>query len=182
MQAGENNCDLKKVAVVYRSKSGFTQKYAEWIANAAEADLLVGNKTKAKDLMKYETIVLGGGLYAGGINGLKLITNNYSTLKHKKLVVFCLGATPVTGKIIDEVRNNNLSTEHQQTIKFFMLRGGFDYNKLTPINKMLMSLLKMKLKRKKELTADERGMLQSYSNPLDFTNEKSIEPILEFIK
>jgi hypothetical protein len=42
-----------------------------------------------------------------------------------------------------------------------------------------MILLKIKLKSKKNPTADERGMLQSYSTPVDFTNKKQIEPILD---
>ena len=57
---------MNKVAVVYRSKSGYTEKYAKWIAKAVGADLLKGEKTKVDDLLNYETIVYGGGLYAVG--------------------------------------------------------------------------------------------------------------------
>ncbi|MBN7774195.1 flavodoxin domain-containing protein [Clostridium aminobutyricum] len=176
-----DNANPNKIAVIYNSKSGFTQKYARWIAKAVQADLLIGKKTKAEDLLHYDTIVFGGGLYAGGINGLKLITKNYSNLKDKKIAVFCLGATPVRDEIVEEVRNKNLNVQQQESIQFFMLRGGFNYETLTPFDKILMNLLKLKLKRKKVLTADERGMLRSYTHPVDFTNEKNIEPIIKYI-
>ena len=170
---------MNKIVVVYRSKSGYTKKYAEWIAKTTGADLLLGNNTRIDDLLNYDTIVFGGALYAGGINGIKLILNNYEKLKDKKVIIFCLGASPVRPEIYEEVKNNNLTNEQQQTIDFFMIRGGFDYSKLTLVDKILMNILKFKLKRKKNPTADERGMLNSYTHPCDFTDEKSINPILQ---
>lgn len=171
----------EKIVVVYNSKSGFTQKYAKWIAEAVQADLLVGKNTKVQDLMPYDIVIFGGGLYAGGINGLKLVTNHYSQLKDKKIIVFCLGATPVRDEIVEEVKNKNLTAEQRDHIAFFMLRGGFNYHKLGSADKVLMNILKFKLKRKKVLSADERGMLNSYSQPLDFTSQKNISPIVDYI-
>jgi flavodoxin len=169
---------MGKVAVVYRSKSGYTEKYAKWIAKAVGADLLKGEDVKVEDLLDYDTIVYGGGLYAVGINGLKLITGNYDKLKNKKLIVFGLGASPVRPAIVDEVRDKNLTKEQQETIEFFLLRGGFDKRKLTPMDNILMKIMRINLKMKKHPTPDERGMLNAYSHPVDFTDEKLVEPII----
>lgn len=169
---------MSKVAVVYRSKSGYTEKYAKWIAKAVNADLFRGEKTQAEDLLDYDTIVYGGGLYAVGINGLKLITDNYDKLKNKKLIVFGLGASPVRPAIVEEVKNRNLTVEQQETIDFFLLRGGFDKRKLTTVDRLLMQIMKINLKMKKQPTPDERGMLNAFNHPVDFTSEKQIEPIV----
>jgi menaquinone-dependent protoporphyrinogen IX oxidase len=169
---------MSKTAVVYRSKSGFTEKYARWIAAATGADLLDGRSTRLRDLLPYDTIVYGGALYAAGINGLSLITKNFEALKDKKLIVFTLGATPVRPEIVDEVRNKNLRPEQQHRVRFFMLRGGFDKARLSPVDRVLMTLLKMKLKSRKNPTADERGMLSAYGHPQDFTDEKRVAPIV----
>ena len=169
---------MSKIAVVYRSKSGFTEKYAKWIAEAVNADLLKGEETKIEDLLKYDTIVYGGGLYAVGINGVKRITNNLEKLKDKKIIVFGLGASPVRPEIYEEVKNKNFTKEQQERIGFFLLRGGFDQSKLKPVDRILMQLMKFSLKRKKNLTPDEQGMLNAYSHPVDFTNEKSVEAII----
>jgi hypothetical protein len=67
-------------------------------------------------------------------------------------------------------------------IQFFYLRGGFNYNKLPLIDKFLMKLLQLKLKRKKSLTADEKGMLNAYNKPVDFTRKENIEGILSHIR
>jgi Flavodoxins len=169
---------LKKIAVVYRSKSGYTEKYAKWIAKAVGGDLLRGEETKADDLLAYDIIVYGGGLYAVGIHGIRLITDHYEKLKDKKLIVFGLGASPVRQSVVEEVRNKNLTEEQQKTIDFYLLRGGFDKRKLTSFDKVLMQLMKINLKTKKNPTADERGMLNAFQHPVDFTNEKNIEPIV----
>ena len=169
---------MKKVAVVYCSKSGYTEKYARWIAKAVDADLLQGEKTKAEDLLKYDTIVYGGGLYAVGINGIRLITKNYEKLKDKTLVIFGVGASPVRPAIVEEVKNRNLTGEQQETIAFFLLRGGFDKRKLTPVDRILMKIMRVNLKMKKNPTPDERGMLNAFYHPVDFTGRKYIEPII----
>ena len=172
---------MKKIAVVYQSKSGSTKKYAQWIAEAVGGDLLQGEKTKVEDLLEYDTIVYGGGLYAVGINGVKLITNHYEKLKEKQIIVYALGASPVRQEIYEEVKNKNLTEEQQETIEFFLLRGGFDKSKLTFVDRILMQIMRIRLKRKKNPTPDERGMLNAFSHPVDFTNKKSIEPILAAI-
>lgn len=169
---------MGKIAVVYRSKSGFTEKYAKWIAEATKADLLPGKQTKLEDLLQYDTIVYGGGLYAVGINGVKLITGNFDKLKEKNLIVFGLGASPARPEICEEVKKRNFTEEQQAVIHFFLLRGGFDSRKLTPVDAVLMQLMKIHLKRKKDPTPDERGMLAAYFHPVDFTSRKNVEPIL----
>lgn len=172
----------KKTVVIYRSKSGFTKNYAQWIAEELQCDLLQGENVKASDLSPYDTIIYGGGMYAIGINGIKLITKNFDNLQNKKLIVFSVGASPVRSETTEEIKNANIPAEQQESIQFFYLRGGFDYSRLTRLNKILMTLMKMKLKRVKNPDADTKGMLASYTHPLDFTNKKYIEPIVKSVK
>lgn len=170
-----------KAIVLYRSKTGFTKRYANWIAQETGAKLVDAGKVSAGGLMRYDTIVFGGAMYAGGINGISLIKRNLWRYSSKNIVIFTLGATPVRPEIIDEIRDKNFTPDEQRHIKFFMLRGGFNYQKLGLIDKMLMNLLKAKLKRVKNPTADERGMLAAYSRPVDFTDRRHIAPIVEGI-
>ena len=82
------------VAVVYYSKYGTTEQYARWISEETGADLLDARKCKIRDLAGYDTIVYGGGIYAGGIKGIELITKNWSgALEGKKVLVFAVGIT-----------------------------------------------------------------------------------------
>ncbi len=171
-----------KTIVIYRSKAGFAKKYAQWIAEELEADLLEASEADASKWAAYDTIVYGGGLYAAGINGVKLIKQNLDSLKGKKVIVYACGASPLRQGVINEVRNKNFTEEQQRMIRFYYLRGGFDYSRLRPLDKFLMTLLKRTLKRKKVKTPDERGMLESYDHPVDFTDRKNIAELIEYAK
>lgn len=171
-----------KIAIIYKSKSGFTLKYAEFLAEAIKGDLIEAKDASINELKKYDVIVYGGGLYIGGINGVKLITRNIDKLKDSKIIIFATGAAPGRENEIKEIIEGNFTEELLKTIKFFYLRGGYDFSKLTFIDKVLMTMLKLKLKYKKNLTPDERGILTAYNQPVDFVSEENIDPVLEYIK
>ena len=172
-----------KTIVIYKSKTGFTRKYAEWIAEDLSADTFDISKVTINILTAYDTIIYGGSLYAVGIIGVKLITQNIDKLKDKKIVVFATGASPSREDGINEVIDKNFTQEQQKYIKFFYLRGGFNYSKLNLFDKFLMTLLKWKIKNKKqeELSSDEIGMLAIYDKPVDFTEKKNIDRIITYV-
>ena len=167
--------------VIYKSKTGFAKKYAQWITEELAADIFDVSKVTSSMLKAYDTVIYGGGLYVVGINGVKYITQNFDILKDKKVIVFATGVSPFREEAISEVRNRNFTSEEQKYLKLFYLRGGFDYSKLRPFDKVLMTLLKWKIKGKKELTPDERGMLASYDKPVDFTRKKNIDEIVTYV-
>lgn len=171
-----------KTVVIYKSKTGFTRKYAEWIAEELSADIFEASKVNINTLNKYDTIIYGGSLYAVGIIGVTLIKRNINKLKDKKLVVFATGASPSRDNVINEVIDKNFTVDEQKNIKFFYLRGGFNYNKLKPFDKFLMKLLKWKIKNKNHeaLSADEIGMLAIYDKPVDFTDRNNIYKIITY--
>lgn len=173
---------MDKTIVVYWSKSGFAQRYAKMIADKTGADIANGRRLRRSALAQYDTIVFGGGMYAVGIYGAKYIRRCIDTLSDKRIIVFAQGASPPRPEVTREVLDKNFSAEQQARIQFFLLRGGFDFDKLTPIGKIMMRLLKVKLKRKKAPTADERGMLAAYDTPADFVSEKLVMPVIEAIE
>lgn len=174
----ENN----KIAVVYRSKSGYTRKYAVWLAEDLNCDLLEADKTSISDLLNYQTIIYGGGLYAIHVNGFKLITSNYEKLKDKNILVFAVGSSPSREESVQEIRKANIPEALTDKIKLFYLRGGFDYSKLNHMNKFLMNLLKTKLKSIKDPDEDQKGLLAAYDHPVDFTDRKNLQPIIDSIQ
>lgn len=171
-----------KTLVLYKTSSGFTRKCAEWIAEELSADIFDVAKFDANKLDDYDNVVYGGSLHAVGIIGVKFITKNLDRLKGKKLAVFATGASPVREEVIREVRDKNFTQEQQKYIRFFYLRGGFDMNKLKFIDKLIMTLFKWVIQRKKELTPDEKGMLEAYKKPVDYTRKENVQEIVSYIK
>lgn len=175
-----------KTIVVYRSRSGFVKRYAEWIAEALSADLFEGSAVSIGKLMEYDAVVYGGGLYESGINGVKLITDNLAKLAGRRIAVFASGASPARPEALKDVTGHNFTAEQLTKLRFFYLRGGFDYAKLMPRDKALMTLLKWKMKLKKvlkrPLVADEIGMMEAYSKPMDFVKRKNIGELVGYMK
>ena len=173
---------MMNTVVVYKSISGFTKKYAEWIAQELRADLLAAKMIDIEILLKYDNIIYGGSLHASGISGVNIIKNNLDKLRNKNIIIFTTGASPSKESTISEVKNNNFSIEEQKQIQFYYFRGGFDFNKLNFINKIIMTLFKWKIQLKRDKTSDEKGMLASYSNPVDFTKKENIKELLKYVR
>lgn len=176
-----------KNIVVYESKYGFTKKYAEWIAIALSCDLCEKKSIKPEFLKDYDTIIYGGGLYAGGVSGIDLLTKNYYAIRDKNIVLFTCGLADTTDKDnivhIKSSLSKVLSAEMQDKIKIFNLRGGIDYSKLSIVHKSMMAMLHkiMKSKDYSTLRNEDREMLNTYGKVVDFTDRESIKPIIDYV-
>ena len=166
--------------VIYKSKTGFSKKYAGWIAEELSADIFEASKCSIENIKTYDIVIYGGSLHAVGIIGINFITKNFDKLKDKKIIIFATGASPARENVLNEVTSRNFTPKQQKCIKLFYLRGGFDYTKLGFVDKALMTLLKLKIKSKKELTADEKGMLTAYDKPVDFTKKENIKELIAY--
>lgn len=178
---------MNKVVVIYESKYGSTRRYAEWIAEALSCPLFERKNFHPRDFAQYELIIYGGGLYAGGVSGIKLLTQNYKLLCGKKIVLFTCGiadpAKPDNVSHIREALRKVLSEEMLEHIQLFHLRGGIDYPRLSFVHKAMMSMLRKMLLKKDihSLSDEDRQLLDTYGKYVDFTNRKSIRPLVEYV-
>ncbi|HCW73480.1 MAG TPA: flavodoxin [Clostridiaceae bacterium] len=174
-----------KAAVIYSSKTGYTKKYAKWIADELSVDAheLNGQRKLDEVLSDKEVLIYGGGLYAIGINGLKEILSAERANALKKIIVFTTGLSHDSEEVRKEIFENNLKETGVGNISLYYFRGGFDYSSLGFVDKILMRLLKLKIGMKKRkgglLTSDEKGMLTVFQKKVDFTNRKYLDKLLE---
>ncbi len=169
-----------KTIVVYKSKYGYTKRYAEWIAEELSCD--IKENAAFSDISGYDMIICGGGCYAGTINGSKLITKNLARLSGKKLILFAVGSSSGADKDIIPFWEKNLTVEQRQAVAHFYLRGGFDYSRLGSADKLLMNMLKSHLKKVKDPDEETRGLLAAYDTPVDFTDKKRLKELLEYAR
>lgn len=169
-----------KTIVVYKSKYGYTRRYAEWIAE----ELGCGIKENAAlgDILGYDTVICGGGCYAGSINGAKLLVKNLGKLSGKRLVLFAVGSSSGADKDIIPFWEKNLTAEQRERIAHFYLRGGFDYGRLNGGDRLLMNLLRSQLKKVKDPDEETKGLLAAYETPVDFTGRERLRELLEYVK
>lgn len=176
------------IAVIYKSNYGSTETYARWLAEDLNADLLNAGCVKPTDLQQYQTIVYGGGLYAGGVNGISLLTKNFDLIKDKEIYLFTVGAADVTDprntNAIRSALEQKLPPAMLEKLHIYHLRGGMFYTKMSLIHRMMMNMM-VKMLRKKpesELHAEDKIMLETYGQNVDFTDRESIIGLVTDIK
>lgn len=86
--------------VVCKSSTVFSKRYAERIAEKLGPDVLPLERKAAIDLSKYDTLVYGGGIMAGRIQGVKFFIENRP--KFKQAFLFACGASPAGWKELDD--------------------------------------------------------------------------------
>lgn len=175
---------MQKTAVVYATRNGSTRRYAEWIAGDCGADLIAVEQADIDDLVRYDTLVYGGCVYGGRIDGVSLIKNNRDLLEHTRLFVFTVGLTqPGDDAAFEQVLSRNFLEEERRGIQFFHFPGALDYQKLKLVQRPMLYLLKKSIQSKaeKNRTQLEKYLLESYGGKVDFTNQNYIGPLVQEI-
>lgn len=169
----------KRILVAYTSKYGSTRQYAEWIAAALDADLFPAKQVAPNDLGQYEVVVYGGGLYAGGIAGAKLVAQNPC----KQLVVFTVGLADPGSTDYSDIINKNFTPELLAKTKLFHLRGGIDYKRLGPVHKAMMAMMKRMVQKDPESLreADNKAFLATYNKAVDFSDKQTIDSLVAYV-
>jgi menaquinone-dependent protoporphyrinogen IX oxidase len=174
--------NMKKTVVIYKSKGGSTQKYAQWIAQETQADLIEASTFEPSQLQKYDVIIYGGGIYASNINGVKFITHNIDLIKDKKIIVFGVGTSEVSQSTIDNLRDLNFSEQNKDNIEFFYFRGFLNLSKLSFLYRIMIKIMTSILKSRKQKSEKDKETLEYLTDPTDWTDKKYIEPVLEYLK
>ena len=167
--------------IVYGSQYGTTKRYAEKFAEMTHFPVI--SYEKAKTLTDYEQIIYFGGLYAGGVKGLKNTVKKLSP--NTKLIIVTVGLADVSDE--ENVKNIRNSVKKQmpehllKAVSVFHLRGGIDYSKLNFMHKTMMGMLYRSLASKptENLTHEEKALIETYDKKVDFVDYDSLRQIVE---
>ena len=156
--------------IIYESKTGFTKKYAEMLADKTKLKLY-----HIKDISKIsaeEEVVFLGWIKVGKIQGLNKL--------HKyNLKAVCGSGTAPCSKDNREavIKRNNI-----KDIPFFYLRGGcLPVKDLKGIDKILMVIFLKILKSRKEKDEETEEVIAGLENGFNGVEEKNLEPILKWL-
>lgn len=171
-----------KTIVIYNSQTGFTQRYAQWIAEAAGADCLELSAAKRKSMDAYEAIIFGGWACAGSISKIGWFKGNMDKWADKKLIAFCVGGSPIDNPEIEPALKRNFNASQLKHVNIFYCPGGFCYEKMSIPFKLMMKMFLQALKAKKDKTEAEQEMIKMISGSYDISDKKYIAPILECLR
>lgn len=170
-----------KSIVIYKSQTGFTKKYAEWISQESGAECMDIKRAKKIRLSDYDAVIYGGWCMAGSITKLDWFKKQISSLntEEKKIIVFMVGASPADSPDIPIAMERIFSGEEWKGVKTFYCPGGLDYDKMNFFSRSAMKLLAKSLSSKEDASEKDRKMAELISHSYDISSKKYIEPILK---
>ena len=171
--------------IIYGSQYGTAKQYAEELARKTSIDLK--SYEDVTDINRYDTVIYVGGLYAGGVLGMKKTLAKMSQCQSKKIIIATVGlADPMDTANTNSIKNSmkrQLSNELYENAHIFHLRGGIDYSRLSFKHKTMMGLLYRKavgLPEEKK-TAEVKAMIETYNKKVEFVDFDSLTAIVNDI-
>ena len=172
-----------KAIVIYKSKYGSTRAYAKWIAEELSCEAVEASKIKADDLLEYDSIIYGGGLYAEVINGVGLITKNLDKLKNKKIAIYTTGITPIDCRDYYDklVIQKNFKEGVPECVKMFNFTGKMVIDELSLVHRTALKTLKKIMLSKTEPTEMEKLLIELCDADGDFSDRSQITDLITYI-
>lgn len=172
-----------KSLIIYGSQYGTAKRYAEKFSQMTGISCM--NCEEVKDLKEYDKVIHFGGLYAGGVKGLK---NTIKLLRDgARLIIVTVGLADV----YDAENTDNIKKAIKKQVPkrlygnmlIYHLRGGIDYKRLNFKHRAMMTLLYNKAKNLPETkkTAEVRAMIETFNSKVDFVDYDTLIPIVKEI-
>lgn len=171
-----------KALVIFNSQTGFTKRYAEWIAEDLNADLTSLKEAKQIKLSSYDTIIFGSWCMAGSLVGLNWFKKKLSSLTDKKLAIFACGASPKENPEVDTFLSERFTEDVFRETRVFYCPGGLNYNRMKMVSWLAMKLFSQILKNKKNKTSEEEIQANMISHNYDISERKYANEVVQWVK
>ena len=135
---------MNKIAIIYTSKYGATEKVAYSIAeklkNRYETELISLKKNPNPNLDRFECLILGTPIYAGqpSMKMKKFCDNNESVLLQKKIALYVCGMYPYKDLQEKELKDAYTETLQEKAIAKEFLGGEFNFEKMNLFERMII--------------------------------------------
>ncbi len=173
-----------KTLIIYTSQTGFTKRYAQWLADRVSGDLLDLKDAQKKGLDYfdgYDAICYGGWAMAEKIVKSKWFLEKAENWKKKRLAMFCVGGTPNGEPQADALLKNALTDDQREYIEVFYCQGGMSYEKMNAPIRITMKMFVSAVRNKKDVTEEQKEMFERMASSYDISDIKYIEPIAAYL-
>ena len=166
---------MQKTIIIYHSKTGFSQRYALWLAESLVCQAVPYRDRKGVSLAEYETVILFGGLYAGNMSGLSWLKKQLPALAGRRTAAVAVGCSPMGWPGQTESMEKLFSGT---PIQGFYCQGGLAYDRMGAVDRAMMATLRTALKGKPEMAEMLAGISQSF----DGVKREYLDPVLAWAK
>ena len=161
--------------VIYESKTGFTARYALWIAEKLECPFIRYSEATAPALKHYKTLIFGGWMKAGKIQGLNWLKKNISQFEEQNIILYCTGGGPADKQDLQKIATDNL-TDGLEGLPLFYLPGGINREKMGFLSRIVIGAVANSLKK------NEPELAKALKEGCDFTSPDLVDPLVALAK
>ena len=159
--------------VVYRSSTGSTKQYADWI-HEETGFTVYESRHDAIPWDEADTVVIGCPIIANRLMLTGWIAKHWERMEGKRVVLFTTsGADPATDPVKDWVAKA-LPASIRSAIQVFPLAGRFDYAKLRGLQKAMIWLA--------GVVFGNKDVKNQMKNPVDGVAKEKLNELLDFLK
>ena len=158
-------------AIIYKSNTGFTKKYAEMLAEELSLPCYsLDEKPDAKD------IIYMGWIFGNSIQGYKKAANKYNIK-----CVCAVGMTYPSEKQARQVSENN-DINDVNGVKLFCLQGGVKKSALNGFMRLILNFAQKSMEKSGEKDEESLKVLDALTNGGDFVKKENLTEVIEFIR
>ena len=165
---------MDKTIIIYRSKTGFSRRYAQWLAEDLRCQAADYRERNRLRLPEYGTIILAGGLYAGQMSGLGWLKQQLPGLAGERIAALAVGCAPADTPDLPESMEKLFGPLPQ--VRGFYCQGGLDYEHMGAVDRAMMAALRAALKAR----PDQADMLEGISRSFDGSRREYLEPVVQW--
>lgn len=170
-----------KTIVVYKSKTGITKRYAQWIAEELKCDISDYDNFSLTLIDMYDLVIFGSRVHAGKVDGLKQMKS--ILINSTKMIVFATGGTPSAAEdTVNAIWKSSLSEVEMSKIPHFYMQGGLNYEKMGATDRIIMKTLARVLNSKKGKSSEEIGCEQVIGSSYDLSSRECIIPLIQYVQ
>jgi hypothetical protein len=162
---------MKKGVIIYESKYGATEQYADWLSDAIQCAAVRPEKISVGRLSQYDLLILGTPVYIGKLRIRKWLTKHFSAFAKKQIILFIVCGTS-DGEPDEQTRiiHDNLPPDLLARTKIFFLPGRCLPEKIFIKDRLLLAFASFMQKDPQIKAAMKRGF--------DKMNRSNLEPLV----
>ncbi len=174
---------MKKIAVVYSSKSGHTKQYADWLKEEIDdVDVIPAATFSPSQTMAYKLIIFACGVYGDKLSIMDFVKKNITAMAPQKTMIMAVSwytndSEEAQKKLIEE----NYPEQFKNTVPLFVLNSGIDKKSLSAMDKMKLTAAQVMIDKKDGRSSDDINALAIIKGYSDQTSKDNLASIKQAI-
>ena len=175
--------EMKKIAVVYSSKSGHTKQYVDWLKEeVGDIDVIPAATFSPSQTMAYKLIIFACGVYGDKLSIMDFVKKNITAMAPQKTMIMAVSwytndSEDAKKKLIEE----NYPEQFKNIVPIFVLNSGINRKSLSAMDKMKLTAAQVMIDKKDGRSSDDINALAIIKGYSDQTSKDNLSSIKQAI-